>query len=357
MECIYYKGKTGLNEKGQEHIFPAGLGGIKKLPKGYVSYEANNYFSKLEDHLMHGSLVMFHRSIFGPSKRKDKKEGKRIITVMEISNTDGSKRAEFGFIREGTPYPIAQVYIMKDHMTFTVSPEGGVEELNSFIQQLKTGNGRIIRKTSDLIKGEDVIIGYSQKTIYAGINPDNNTTDDVLKALIKKAVDLYTPDHQMKHAEGQISSGYKLSETMGDYRVFGKIAFNVLAEIKGKDYVLNSDFDKYREWLMGNDDPDYDGFLPSLEKNDIEKNFPENSHWCILLNIQGDLCAVVCLYNTFKRYMVISKGRGCDIDRVDGMICDWKNEKEYRLIEYISHMTGTDELIEERKRTMSKKKE
>lgn len=137
MECIYYKGKTGLTEKGQEHIFPAGLGGIKKLPKGYVSYEANNYFSKLEDHLMHGSLIMLHRSMFGPSKRKDKKEGKRIITVMENSNKDDSSKVELGFVREGRPYPITQVYITKDSMIFTGSVEGGVEELNSFIDKLK----------------------------------------------------------------------------------------------------------------------------------------------------------------------------------------------------------------------------
>ena len=52
---------------------------------------------------------------------------------------------------------------------------------------------------------------------------------------------------------------------MGDYRVFGKIAFNVLSDIKGKDYVLDSDFDKFRNWLMGDEDKDYAGFLPEFE--------------------------------------------------------------------------------------------
>ena len=51
---------------------------------------------------------------------------------------------------------------------------------------------------------------------------------------------------------------------MGDYRVFGKIAFNVLSDIKGKDYVLDSDFDKFRNWLMGDEDKDYAGFLPEF---------------------------------------------------------------------------------------------
>lgn len=51
MECIYYKDKEGLEWKGQEHIFQASLGEIKKLPVDYVSKDANDYFSKLENHL------------------------------------------------------------------------------------------------------------------------------------------------------------------------------------------------------------------------------------------------------------------------------------------------------------------
>ena len=69
----------------------------------------------------------------------------------------------------------------------------------------------------------------------------------------------------MQYREEQISSQFDVSETMGDYRVFGKIAFNVLSDIKGKDYVLDSDFDKFRNWLMGDEDKDYAGFLPEFE--------------------------------------------------------------------------------------------
>lgn len=336
MECIYYKGRSGLTEKGQEHIFPAGLGGIKKLPKGYVSYEANNYFSKLENHLMHGSLVMLHRSLFGPSKRKDKKEGKRIITVFEGLDTDESSRVELGYMREGTPYVITQVCILKDHMIFTHSLDGGKEELEVFIEKLKTEEERIIRKTSTLVKDKTVIIGYSQKTVYVAINPDNDISDDTLRALMKKAAEIYTSNHQIQYKQEQITSHIDVSETMGDYRVFGKIAFNVLSDIKGKDYVLDSDFDKFRNWLMGAEDKDYAGFLPGFESKTY---FPENSHWCVFCNIRGDLWATVGLYNSFTRSMKIAKGRGTDFNFVDGMICDWKNEKEYSLLEYITHMS------------------
>lgn len=345
MECIYYKDKEGLTFKGQEHIFPAGLGGIEKLPEDYVSYDANNYFSKLENHMMHGSLIMLHRSLFGPSKRKDKKEGKRIIMVMRSENADDPSKVGLGYIREGTPYSIPQVYIQKDHMTFQAPSDGGIEELNAFIDILKNGKERIVRKLNEDIKGEDVIIGYAQKTIYAALNPANDCSDDVIKALMNKVVDVYKLNKNVKHTEGQVTSEYKLSETMGDYRVFGKIAFNVLAHIKGKDYVLDDDFDKCREWIMGKDDPDYNGILPFLDNiGSLKEIFPEQSHWCILFNVKGDLCAIVCLYSIFKRYIVLAKGRGKDIRYIDGMVCDWKNNKEYRLTDYITHWSSTDKM-------------
>lgn len=82
-ECIYFKNQNNIMFKGREHIFPAGLGGIQTLPEGYVSKEANDYFSKLEDHLMHYSLISTTRMMVGPPKRKDKQEGKRIVLLLE----------------------------------------------------------------------------------------------------------------------------------------------------------------------------------------------------------------------------------------------------------------------------------
>ena len=35
--CIYYGVSPSLTYKNQEHVFPAGLGGNKKLPNDYVS--------------------------------------------------------------------------------------------------------------------------------------------------------------------------------------------------------------------------------------------------------------------------------------------------------------------------------
>ena len=55
--CIYLEDNENLNYDSVEHIIPAGLGGIKKLPLHFVSREFNNMSSKIERTLMRHSLI------------------------------------------------------------------------------------------------------------------------------------------------------------------------------------------------------------------------------------------------------------------------------------------------------------
>ncbi len=47
--CIYlFDKKCELSYKKKEHVISAGIGGKRTLPKGYVSDQANEMFSKYE---------------------------------------------------------------------------------------------------------------------------------------------------------------------------------------------------------------------------------------------------------------------------------------------------------------------
>ena len=56
--CIYFGDTPGLTYKKREHIFPAGLGGTMTLPQGWVSDQANNFFSSMEDKLISRIVAM-----------------------------------------------------------------------------------------------------------------------------------------------------------------------------------------------------------------------------------------------------------------------------------------------------------
>lgn len=346
MGCIYYKNRTDLTFDNQEHIFPAALHGIKKLPKEFVSHEANSYFSKLENHLLHSSMIFLYRSIYGPSKRKGKKEGTHVLQTMEPLNS--ASEIKIGFMEAGSPVPVSQIFFDENEAFITLSSANAKDAetlIENFLTALNKDRCQIVIKSSNRVNQNRRCLAYSNKTLYIFTNPtDSGLDSDEQNALIKMAKAILQTalqkieksELEISENEQQVNVDYHLCETMDDYRVFGKIAFNVLAALEGAEYVLQDDFDKFREWLLGKNDKDYSNFFPSVGKEDVITSLvPELSHWCVLLNINGDLYAYVCLYNTVSRGVVLAKGRGRDFPLIDGMICDWRAGKEYRLIDYI----------------------
>ena len=68
-QCIYYKkSEQHLRFDKEEHVIPAGLGGIQKLQRGTVSDEANEKFSKLETVVLRNSFIGLNRMNNGPGK-------------------------------------------------------------------------------------------------------------------------------------------------------------------------------------------------------------------------------------------------------------------------------------------------
>ena len=69
--CIYTKQLHDDSEiNSGDHIMLAAIAGIKKLPKSYVSHDANNFQSKLEKHFTRDSIISLIRQFEGPEKRE-----------------------------------------------------------------------------------------------------------------------------------------------------------------------------------------------------------------------------------------------------------------------------------------------
>ncbi|MDD4562431.1 MAG: hypothetical protein PHW39_05090 [Syntrophomonadaceae bacterium] len=70
LECIYLKQtKPDLKFTKREHVIPAGIGGIEKLPSGYVSDAANEFFSSIELIALRKTFLAVNRENVGPGKR------------------------------------------------------------------------------------------------------------------------------------------------------------------------------------------------------------------------------------------------------------------------------------------------
>ncbi|WMT18172.1 hypothetical protein [Parageobacillus toebii] len=342
--CIYLKGtEPTLSFNSREHIFPAGIGGIQMLPKGYVSDQFNNSFSKIEMDFMRNSLAL-PRQFYGPGKRGSllqKKATKSKISIIE--NINNPKDITFGYISLGQPHNIPQIKInINGTCTFIAdkSAPNYMEQLYDFIAALETFNGQYILYEDDRFSDEEMILGYYDKKWYLGLKNHDLTlkvSEFIQKILEQRPFEKQKVNHDMF----QPKVSQKLYFDMNNYfRTCAKIVFNYLAYVKGLDFVLNSCFDPIRNWIVNGGENE---FSQLIQKEDDEKGlnglpFPDSAHKIIITKIKNRLFGYVSFYGSSFETMTVLADSFSGTFEIEGYICDWKNRKEYTLVEFLQSL-------------------
>jgi hypothetical protein len=331
--CIYYKSRPDLTFNTEEHIFPAGLGGRMTLQQGMVSLEFNNDISAVELTFMRDSVIALPRQLLGPGKRG--KTGDKHATRSRIHLIENFTRPgvySLGYIKAGKPEEIPQINInlISGAALFSVpgiEQSKAQEKLLKLLEAFNEGN---VRYKKDARIGEtDIIIGFD-KNILVYTAPETKYQIDLQYA--KRLHELLSAHHSdPAHLRFHIKT--KQDVTVGEdfYRICAKTAFNVLAQIKGKDFVMSDEFDRIRDYIAFGGDDDLVCF--GREITDIIA-FPVHSHWVVISARGHMLFADVSFYNHFGGRVILSD-KHTGYPDTDGMICDWKNNEEYRLIDYI----------------------
>lgn len=127
-------------------------------------------------------------------------------------------------------------------------------------------------------------------------------------------------------------------------RVVAKIAFNCLAEVRGRDYVMQPKFDSIREAILTGEEINHVVFFQERDKKHTEvldslgnaKGFGVWRHTVIITWTGDRLVAEVMLYGTSSPMLVILAQENCrDFGIMDGYVCDWENHREMRFVDYI----------------------
>lgn len=152
---------------------------------------------------------------------------------------------------------------------------------------------------------------------------------DIIKSLVKKKKKNRTLPEYLYNREI-------------DSRTLGKIAFNVLAKIKGKDYVLKPEFDEFRNWIIGGNN---DWYHCKMGKEIIASTqiMPNQSHYCVFVDDGEYLIADVCLYNCWRKMFGICKKFDDNFVIPQGYICDWNNKREFTLIDLMHEIANEEE--------------
>lgn len=336
--CIYIK-KTepDVSFFSKEHIFPAGIGGIQKLPLEYVSHECNNAFSALELSFMRNSLIALPRQFYGPGKRGNlnpKNATKSSVSLM--SGDTNTSSIEFGYISLGQPYSISQLKInINGECNFiTDSSFGDVnKQTTDFMKNLENFTGKYILYKDDRFTQDECIVGYQEGKWYVALS--NKELEKEITIFIDKML-IQKPFENKIHSSEKFQPRVQQTIEFDDryYRVCAKIILNYLAFEKGQDFVLMSCFDPLREWIVQGGTNKFAGLLNIDSIQSIP--FPELAHKIIIVKDGNSLKGIISFYGGGSETHVnlCEDYDGCFI--IQGFICDWKNRREYRLYEYLS---------------------
>lgn len=336
--CIYLKkSEPEVSFSSEEHIFPAGIGGIKKLPSEYVSNDCNNYFSSIELGFMRNSLISLPRQFLGPGKRG--KLASRYATksnISIVSSVDDPNEVELGYISLGKPYSIPQIKVNINGTAKFIS--SSIDDAAKLISDF---NGNLMKFANKytLIKEEkfaddEFTLGFHEGKWYLGLSNEENKSQ--VYNSIQKIIDQRSFENK-NPSVGTMQAEVKLSMQVDDgyFRICAKIIFNYIASIRGQDFVLQKCFDPLRNWIVkggGNN------FAKLLVKQDLFKeiSFPPQAHKLIVAKKNSSLLGYISFYGESLPTIVYLCDDFTDPFELEGFICDWENRREFRLLEYIN---------------------
>lgn len=339
--CIYYKNKEGLTYKTREHIILSGIGGIKKLPKGFVSDKFNKQISPLENSFLRNSFLTSLRTMLGPGVRGSLNDNKQVKTKINVfPNKFVNYPFVLGYMKNKNTYLIPNLLYNTFEKHIVGYTTDGYQKTDFFYfrEKLKT----LQPLKTKFIKVDDMpvnlaLFGISdmvEKNFNSFIAMSNLNITKNVEVEIENAILNFQSKENKNKESIECTPRIELSIDDNHYRIIAKMAFNFLAYIKGCDYVLKDDFDMIRTWILDGGKNEYaifnlENINPIAEKIKTFNNY-EHSIW--LRKEKQNLKAFVNLYG--KKTMIIELSKHFNTPFEDiGLICDWNTltPKEYTI--------------------------
>ena len=356
MECIYLKkSKPDLKFIKREHVIPAGIGGIEKLPRGYVSDEANEFFSPLELIALRKTILAVNRENVGPGKRGTlnvKKVKSPSIRVLKDTDKNGDN-FKLGFVFAGETYMIPQLQMdfnddessyKPTYFSTTFEVENGKQILYDFRQKLirflrnKGRSFKLVQMPFETDK-HFINIGFYNGNWFAATSHKTINMDYLrlffLKDIVSENLESIYPEGKDKLFQ---KYQYQLEWNINEfYFLYAKTAFNSLALFRGSEFVLSDLFDPIRNAILH---PEkcrefvIDYLKPAESIIDIIKKTPTKSHYVIITPVENNIAAYVGFYNERTPAIIKLAEKYYGEFFIDAFVCDWVNKKEYRLSEF-----------------------
>lgn len=367
-KCIY----TGSDDSSAtfnsaEHIIPKCIGGIRCLPKGWVSDEVNNRFSALELSFARENPIVAINRMFGPSiGRKKHKNRDRIGVFIDQQNTS---KLFLGYVKSATPLPLTQIIFtnlveasVNDQLNIRIvippSPELTHEKLIAdLFNSIRSYNGCPCCIKNNQIPKHSYLLGIQDHKWFLGISKTENP--ETIKPLIIRAVEKLSTYNvpQITNSCNNIKSSSTLVNANFDiclnyldcFRVYAKIALNCLAFLKGQDYVLSEKFNDVKSSILYGDNvlkhvciaKGENPVIHIFKRYSDKLPLGDQYHSVVFFNKDNFFYGMIALYGQNNPVMVKLSEKINNFD-TDMYICDWQNKNDYKLIDCVLEICKHD---------------
>lgn len=354
METCIYLFDTGrkLTYQKQEHVISAGLGGKCKLPKGYVSDQANELFSKFELKYLRYSPLAIARMHYGPGKRGSLNlnsiEIPDVFSLLPVSKDDSENYiCPLGFIFQGKTYILPQVIAVFDsnqshfdviYLRAEYSAPGNLSQeiflsnLHDFL--LSTNRNYKLIDVPYNTNRLFICIGCYKKSWYICNTLPNQDIEYWARKITNKRPLSQIPLEYFGDSTKPSTFRYRRSielKNLVPTFIHAKNCFNSLALFKGYQFAQQKIFDHFRHCIINNSNWDT-VLMPSYKLTHdmalwIRQHICNHEHIVVIYAENTEIMAFSVLYG--KEYALFKVGTEYEGKPFSyAVICDFEKAKE-----------------------------
>jgi len=359
--CIYCKKSSDeVTFNSRDHIIPKGLGGKGRLDKGFVCDTCNNnLLSTLEQFMLRDSILSIPRMFLGPGSEGKTPKTRNDIGKLVLMKSTEQKSNALGVLIYNKPVLIDQLIVQLDNSSFVYtgnkinfkclsSEEDNkgkeLEFVKIFIQQINNYKEKEVKLFFKELSANEYIFGIHKGKFIIACNPDGSI--ELIKKFITKLKSNDFIEYEIAEPEKSKSSTAVIASALiSDKldRALAKICINILAKEKGHDEILNSKYDKVRDFIIYGVGKNPVHLLRPDNKESLSQHlfqYPADSHQVYLAYMPDGLWGFISFYGQSMRFAI----KLCDTIEKKfnfpiGIICDWRNGNEILISEYFRSQT------------------
>lgn len=187
------------------------------------------------------------------------------------------------------------------------------------------------------------MLGFHDGNWYLGLSNEESKSqigEFIQKLIDQKPLENQTPNYGTMQPVVHQSLSFDIDKY---FRTCAKIVFNYLAFSKGQNFVLKNYFDPLRNWIVNGGENHFATLVGDNQDILTFIPFPCKSHRLAIIRTGHSLIGYISFYGSNFDTVIHLCDNFEGLFEIEGFICDWKNRREFKLVEFLNKLHEENE--------------